>query len=31
MRLETERLYLIPLTAKQIALWVNDISAGEGT
>lgn len=29
MQLETERLYLIPLTAKQIALWVNDISALE--
>lgn len=29
MRLETERLYLVPLTAKQIALWVNDISALE--
>lgn len=29
MRLETERLYLIPLTAKQIALWVNDISSLE--
>ena len=29
MQLETERLYLIPLTAKQIWLWVNDISALE--
>lgn len=25
MQLETERLYLLPLTAKQIYLWVNDI------
>jgi RimJ/RimL family protein N-acetyltransferase len=29
MQQETERLYLIPLTAKQLQLWVEDITALE--
>ena len=29
MQLETERLYLIPLTVKQLCLWVEDIPALE--
>jgi GNAT superfamily N-acetyltransferase len=29
MRLETERLWIIPLTAEQLALWVHDIPALE--